>query len=124
MAGVILSAGSVVIGLSVRQGLRALASARQQQVAAALLDEVFSKVDLIGPEAMLATGRTSGSFRPPNDGCAWSVQVDPLATPNLYQVTVGVYWPRADGSTGSVEAQTLMHDSPGTRPEGLEWDDL
>jgi type II secretory pathway pseudopilin PulG len=123
-AGVILSAGSVVIGLSVRQGLRALASARQQQTAAVLLDEVFSKVDLVGPEAMLAGGQAWGSFRPPNDGCTWSVGIEPLSTPNLYQVTVRVDWPRVDGSRGAVEAQTLMHDWPGSRPEGLEWDDL
>ena len=124
VAGVILAAGAVVIGLSVRQGLRATELAGQYQAAAELLDQVMSKVDLIGPDAMLASGPAAGAFDAPNERFNWEVQVEVTDTTDLYQVTARIDWSRVDGSQAQVEAQTLMYDKPGSRPAGLEWDGL
>jgi len=123
-AGIILAGGSTIIALSVRQGLRAIGAARHYEVAAELLDQTLSRVDLIGPDAMLSAGPASGQFGPPYEQYAWTVQIEPLSTSHLYEVTARIDWSRASGGRGSVEAQTLMHDAPGSRVEGLEWTDL
>lgn len=124
MAGVILALAAGALGLAVRQNLRALDAARDDQRAAELIDEVLTKIDTIGPAYLAEEGPFEGAFPPPDERFTWQARYALYDTADLYDVVVQVRWRRANGSTGVVEIETLLNDPPGGRPAGLEWGDL
>jgi len=122
-AGMILAVAGATLSLSVRLGLQSLQRAADLQLAASLADRVLTKVDLLGPAAMLAEGPASGAFEPPDEGFAWTIAIDPPNADDLYRVTVTVTWD-VRGTTRTVDVQTLLYDPPGSHAANLVWESL
>lgn len=123
-AGLILALSAAALALSARQNLKALENARDYQQAAELLDEVLTKIDLIGPARLELEGPAEGIFPPPAERFRWQASIALYDQGSLYDVVVRVSWLRPDGSQGQAEIETLLHDPPGSRSGQLEWDDL
>ena len=123
-AGVILAISAVALGAIAGASVRSLGRAREYQTAAALLDEVLTRVDLVGPARLSTEGTTEGVFAPPRERYSWSVTISPELEGYLYDVSVRVQWPTAGGRVRSAEAQTLLNDPPGARDATAMWDDL
>ena len=123
-AGIILALSAAVLGLSVRQGMRSLAMARDYQQAAELLDETLTKIDLIGPARVLAYGPADGAFAPPNQRFRWSAAIDTSLNQSLYDVAVRISWRTPAGESHSLVAQTFLYDPPDETLSQLAWEDL
>ncbi|NLF30526.1 MAG: type II secretion system protein [Planctomycetes bacterium] len=122
-AGMILAAAGAMLSLSVRLGLQSLQRAGDLQRAAALADRVLTKVDLIGPVALLENGPMVGAFQPPDERFAWAVAIEPPTADDLCRVKVTITW-LVRGTTRAVDVETLLHDPPGSHPANLVWESL
>lgn len=122
-AGVLLALAAGVLSMIVSRSYAALVEARDYRRAAALLDELATKVDLIGPARLMDEGPSQGRFDPPLDRFAWEAQVAPEYAGSLYRVTLRVSWPTGNGERRA-ELETLLNDPPQSRNPLLEWDDL
>jgi Tfp pilus assembly protein PilV len=123
-AGTILTVWGGVLAVSVRQSMRSLDAAEHVDTAAELIDQVLAKIDIVGPAAVHSAGPTNGKFRPPHDGFAWQAEIVPLTDGALYDVTVTVTWRDVFGRDRQADAETLLNDPPGSRPDGLDWESL
>ena len=121
VAGIILALSALVLATTISQGTHSLTLARDYQRAAELLDETLTKIDIIGPARLFYEGPAGDFFDPPHDRFAWQAQIEPRTEGNLYEVTVRILWITPTGATRSVEAQTLLNDSPKSRSTGLDW---
>ena len=124
VAGVILALSAVALGATVSHCMRSLTLARDYQRAAELLDETFTKIDIIGPAQLYYEGPTEGICREPHERFTWQATIDPRTEGSLYEVTVRISWPNPAGGSRHVEAQTLLNDPAGSRPDELLWEDL
>ena len=121
-AGIILAMAGAVLGGSLSQTYESLNVARDNQRAAELLDEVLTRIDMIGPERLGREGPTEGRFQG-DDRFSWRAQISPRLQGHLYEVTAVVSWATPRGQR-SVQAQTLLNDPPGSRDASLDWDSL
>ena len=62
IAGIILALAIAVMGTTVSHSYGTLADARDERRAAALMEELLTKIDLIGPARMASEGPHGGSF--------------------------------------------------------------
>ena len=122
-AGMILAVVAAVIGSAVTHSMASLTESKDQQLAAGLLDQIMTKIDLIGPERVSVEGPFSGSFDGDNSRFTWEATVESMYEGHLYDVTVTVSWPTM-GGTRSVEAHTYLNDEPESRNAELMWDSL
>lgn len=123
-AGMILALAATVLSLAVRQGLQALRTSRDLQQAAELCDRVLTKIDVLGPAMILDEGPTMGEFDPPRERFTWEADIIPMATGDLYDVTVTIRWGENTGENRSVQMQTLLRDSADVEYSLLQWEDL
>jgi type II secretory pathway pseudopilin PulG len=123
VAGIILALAVAVIGTSLSQAYGSLADARDERRAAALLDELLTKIDMLGPARIAAEGPRSGNFQTPDDRFSWSAEIRNRPQGHLYDVTVTISWPVANHNR-SVQVQTYLNDQPKSRNALLKWDDL
>jgi len=123
-AGTILTVWGAVLAVSVRQSMRSLETADRTDTAAELLDEVLSKIDIIGPAAIDADGPKAGRFGPPYEAYAWQTEIVPLSDGDLYDITVTVSWLDQAGRTRRVAIETILNDPPDSRLAGIDWDSL
>lgn len=119
-AGMILSVSTAMIGLGVSQSVASLQRARNYQKAAELLDEVLTKIDIMGPERILRQGPTEGSF---DDQFRWKATINSRLEGDLYDVTVRIIW-AVPGGERSVEARTMINDLVMSRSMAFRWDEL
>ena len=121
----ILAIGAVTIGQLVIQQNASLKTSRQYQVAAGLLDEVMSKVDLIGPTTLSEQGVSEGDFSDREmENYNWSCDITQREEESyLFEVVVRVSWD-ARGGKQLVTAKTLLYDPPGDRDSELSWEEL
>ena len=98
---------------------------RDTQHAAQILDDLLTKIDIIGPLRLDYEGPTNGVIE---DRFFWELQITPRLETDLYEIAVSVRWPTSKNSkTGEfrqAEAYTLLNDPPQSRNPVLEWDDL
>ncbi len=125
VAGVVLALSAGATGLTISNGMRSLALARDYQRAAELLDRTFTKIDMIGPARILYEGPSEGLFdEDRHEKFAWQATIDSRLEGNLYEVTVRILWQTPSGKPRFIEAQTLLNDPPGSRSSELYWDEL
>ncbi|WP_432800075.1 type IV pilus modification PilV family protein [Poriferisphaera sp. WC338] len=124
-AAMILAISAVVIGRMVIQHMSSLEMARQYQVAASLLDETFTKIDVIGPSRVMDEGITEGDFESHGmSKTTWNADVLQREEASyLYEVIVTIAW-EVNGGKRSVSGKTLLYDPPGARSMTLAWEDL
>ena len=124
-AGIILAVSAVVIGSGVSQAVRSQSITRDTQRAAELLDQILTKIDLIGPSRLLYEGPTEGQI---NERFSWQATIEPRLEADLYEVSVKLRWqvPGYSGQSGArvAEAHTMLNDPPRSRNAFLEWDEL
>ena len=122
-AGMILAIAAAAIGGTVSRSLQSLEDARDYQRAAQLLDQVLTKIDLIGPARIETEGPAEGQFDAPNERFSWQAAIESLTQGHLYKVTVRVSWP-SRGGTCTAAAGTYLNDPPKSRDSSLEWSKL
>jgi type II secretory pathway pseudopilin PulG len=123
VAGMILALGVAVIGTSVSRAYGSLSDARDERRAAMLLDELLTKIDLIGPARIASEGPRQGQFDDADERFSWSIDIQSRPQGHLYEVTVTLSWP-SDGRHKSVRIQTYLNDPPSLRDPLLRWRDL
>lgn len=119
-AGVVLAIGATMLSVGASTAIRSLQTARDNQRAAEILDEVLTRVDLIGPATLSLEGPTEGIIA---EAYHWSADINPRLEGNLYDVTVTIQWQTATG-VRQVEGYTLLNDASGSRSAALRWEDL
>jgi Tfp pilus assembly protein PilV len=127
LAGVILALSAGVLGTSLRQSYQSVQIAAQSRQAGQVLDEILTRIDLIGPDRVSREGPTEGSVAGPAGPLNWQASIQPRLEGHLFEVTVRVSWSgQSEPGQGrrSVQAQTLLNDPPNSRDAMLNWDDL
>ncbi len=122
IAGVILAAFAAVIAANTGQSANAVQRSHDMRLAAQWLDEVLTRVDLIGPNRLAVEGPLQG---PLDDRFAYVLEItldDSLV--DLYQVTATVVYPTPNGTNRSVSARTRLYDPFASRPNTVNWEDL
>lgn len=119
LAGVVLAIFGAAMATSIMQAMAANEKASRQREAAMYLDEVFTRIDAIGPAAILTQGPVEGAF----GDFTWTADIVQNDLSDLYVVNVTVSWPTARGSQ-SVEGYTLINDPIGSRPLVMYWEDF
>ena len=119
-AGVILAAFAAVLSMSVSHTMASLTRAEEDVLAAQYLDEVLTRIDLLGPERMLREGPMGGVL---DERFSWAAEIRPRLTGSLYEIGVRIEW-STQGGTRSVEGHTLLNDPWGSRDPRLQWEDL
>ena len=123
-AGMILSVSTALIGLGVSQSMASLQRARDYQYVAELLDEVLTKIDIIGPERISREGPTDGHFEGRfDDRFRWEATIETRLEGDLYDVKVRIVWV-VPGGEQVVEARTMINDPLFSRSTMLDWDEL
>lgn len=124
VAGVILAVVGVAVSLGLSQSTHSLRTSREYRRAAQVLDGLMTKIDLIGPARMLEAGMaTEGRCAAPNDDCRWAVEIESLAEPDLYELTLRLTWPTPGGER-SAKLATRLYDPAESRNGYLRWEDL
>jgi hypothetical protein len=123
-AGLILAVSAVAIATGVAQSVRSLQSGDDYRIAGERLDELLTKVDLVGPSRLEIEGPTEGRFAPPYERFGWALRIASADGGDLYEVTAVVQWRTPRGALRTERAQTLLHDPPGSRQGGTKWEDL
>lgn len=88
-AGIILALSAAAIGSRVSQAVRSVSQARELRAATAVLDELMTKVDLIGPLRLDYEGPTEGVI---DQRFAWEIKIEQQLEGDLYAVSLKVYW--------------------------------
>ncbi|MEM9752589.1 MAG: hypothetical protein AAF916_04310 [Planctomycetota bacterium] len=117
LAGIILAAFAAVLARGIAQSATAVQRADDQRKAAQWLDEVMTRIDLIGPAELSYAGPMNG---PLDERFRWEADITQEATSDLYIVDVTVRWTTPRGPQ-AVKAHTLLMDPPGWRNTGLSW---
>jgi len=117
-AGVVLALGATMISTGVSHALASATAARDKRHAAMLLDEVLTRIDVIGPQRLSTQGPTEGRIA---DRFHWRAEIDKVDLGGLYEVEAVVEWDTPRGPR-SVSAQTRIHDPAGTRRLNLQWE--
>jgi|SRR4051794_34161969 Tfp pilus assembly protein PilV len=124
VAGIILAMAIGVMGTALARSYAALSDARDDRRAAALLEELLTKVDMIGPARMSSEGPHNGTFDAPDDRFSWKLDIETRPQGHLYQVTVTLSWNAGGGKERSRQIQTYLDDPPKSRDPALKWRDL
>lgn len=123
LAGLVLALVGMAIGMAVVRDIESLSVAKDYQQAAALLDELLTRVDLLGPYRAQREAPQTGGFPSPNERFNWQLQFTPRSGGHLYEVTATVSWPSGLGQRHA-SASTLLNDPPQSRSAMLRWEDL
>ncbi len=122
VAGIILAIFAAAIAGAVARSSQAAARADDRRLAAGWLDEVFTRIDVIGPATLATEGPVDGEL---DERFSWSAaftQVD--APPDLYDVAVTIRYTTPSGSTAAVRGYTRLYDPPGLRAATVTWEGL
>ena len=122
-AGMLMAIFGAAIAVAVGQATAVARQAEDQRLAAQWLDEVLTRIDIIGPARMSLEGPFSGRL---DDRSSWTATFEPDAVHfDLYAVNVAVtYRSGPGGDTRTVRGYTLIQDPPGARTTPVFWDDL
>ena len=130
VAGLILAMFAAAIAGAVTRSSVAATRATDRRQAAMWLDEVFTRVDVIGPARLADEGPVQG---PLDERYEWSAEiVENAALPYLYDVAVTVRQVAAGGeaggasggTSGGVRGYTRLYDPPGARTAAVGWEGL
>ncbi len=119
LAGVILAGFGAVLSAAIAQALGVKQRAEDDRLAAQWLDEVMTRIDIVGPVELSYAGPTSGVL---DERFTWEAVITNEVLTDLYQVDVTLRWVTPTGQR-SVSAHTLLMDPPGWRTP-VRWGDL
>ncbi len=123
VAGMILAFAAAAVGIALSHGYVSLADGRDERRAALLLDDLLTKIDLIGPNRIASEGPRRGSFDGQDQRFSWSLEIRSRPVGHLYEVDLTLSW--SDGGRGkSARLQTYLNDPPNSRDSTLKWDAL
>ncbi len=121
VAGMVLAIFGSLIAMTVGQSVSASEAMLDRQQAALWLDEVMTRIDMIGPGRLSAEGPVQGEL---DDRFSWSVEIEEEGlSAYLYRVTPTIRWKTSRGEK-SVAGYTMLYDPPGSRGGFLQWDEL
>jgi Tfp pilus assembly protein PilV len=120
LAGMMLAAFAAVLARGIAQAATAVERADDQRLAAQWLDDVLTRIDVIGPAELAYAGPFFGTL---DERFTWSATYSPQGATDLYEVDVTVRW-RTPRGWREVKGHTLLMDPPGWRSTGLTWFDL
>jgi prepilin-type N-terminal cleavage/methylation domain-containing protein len=123
IAGVILGLAVAVMGTAVSRGYAALAEARDERHAAILLDDLLTKVDMLGPARVASEGPREGKFDGADERFSWSVDIENRPQGHLYDVTATLTW-KSGAREKSVSIHTYLNDPVSSRDSTVKWKDL
>lgn len=123
LAGVLLAAFGGVLASAVGQAADARARAIHDRSAAQALDEVLTRVDLLGPRRLEREGPTSGEIAVGSDGWSWELAITQRPASDLFEVAATVR-PATQRGGPARTAHTLIFDVEGWRTADYQWSDL
>jgi type II secretory pathway pseudopilin PulG len=123
VAGIILALAIAVMSTAISHAYSALGESRDERRAAALLDDLLTKIDLIGPARIANEGPHNGNFDGGDERFSWTADIQNRPQGHLFQVTVTVSWTEA-GKSKSATIDTYLNDPPKSRDSTLKWRDL
>lgn len=118
LAGMILAVFGTALAAGIGLASTQLQRDRDTVRAANALDEVLTRVALVGPATLALDGPTQGQL---NETFEWSVVIDQQPLSDLFDITATVMWTRRDRPR-SVSASTRLYDPPSS--SGLPWEAL
>lgn len=120
LAGVILALfGSALAGM-IAQTTTAVRRSNDDRLAAQYLDEVLTRIDIIGPARLQYQGPLAGTL---GGRFNWSADITPQTDTGLYAVDITLAWTTPAGSR-SVQGHTLLMDPAGWRSDTTTWASL
>ena len=123
LAGVLLAVFGGVLASAVGQSAQARARAEADRAAAQALEEVLTRVDLIGPRTLEREGPTSGELPVEEEVWSWELTLTQRPSSDLFEVAATVR-PGGDQTGPARTAHTLLMDPVGWRSVGYRWEDL
>ena len=111
------------MGTALSTSYGALGEARDERRAAILIEDLLTKIDLIGPSRIADEGPRDGQFDGEDSRFSWTVDIANRPEGHLYQVTVKLSW-SSRGGTKSAQIQTYLDDPPNSHDVTLKWGDL
>jgi len=123
VAGMILAISAAVMGTALSHAYASLSEARDERRAAILLDDLLTKIDMVGPARIADQGPRQGNFDGSDARFSWSVDIKSRPQGHLYDITATLSW--ASGKQNkSVQAHTYLNDAPNSRDATIRWRDL
>ncbi len=122
IAGVVLAGFAAAIATTLARSTAAALRSEDQRLAAQWLDEVLTRVDLLGPARIATEGPRQGELDERFSFALDLVQDDLNA--DLYIVTATITCPTASGGTQTVTGHTQLFDPAGSRTSLVYWEDL
>jgi Tfp pilus assembly protein PilV len=123
VAGIILAMAGTVVGTALVHAYGALGEARDERRAAILLDDLLTKIDMIGPARIASEGPHQGKCDGTDERFAWSIDIQNRPQGHLYEVAVTLSWTYA-GRDKTACIRTYLNDPPKSRDGTLKWRDL
>ena len=98
---------------------------RDYQVVAVIVDEVFTKIDVIGPSRVMLEGPNEGqSNNPAYERFSWDLDIEENEDhEDLYEIDLTVQW-QVNGGMREYKAHTALYDPAGSRTSSLNWEDI
>ena len=125
LAGVLLAVFGAVLAASVGQAADARGRAAADRAAAAALEDVLTRVDLLGPRRLEREGPTSGEIAVGGEPWSWELSIEQRPASDLFEVAATVRPTREDGGAAPGRtAHTLLMDPEGWRTAAYRWEDL
>lgn len=120
LAGVILALFAATIATTVGQAGAAARRGADLRLAAGWLNEVMTRIDLIGPARLSQEGPLQGEL---DSRFGWSAAIDQVLIGDLYNVKVTINW-STNGRQTSVVGYTQFQDPPNATRTTVSWHDL
>ncbi len=120
LAGVILAIFAVTIATSVGQAGNAARRGEDLRQAADRLNEVFTRIDMIGPSQLMYEGPTQGEL---DSKFAWVSVIEEDVLTDLYNIKVTISW-STNGKVSSIVGYTQIYDPPEANHTTANWYDL
>ncbi len=120
LAGVLLAIFAAAVTTSIGQASAAARKGQDTTLAAQWLDQVLTRIDMIGPARLLREGPLAGEL---DERFSWSARIDTELIGDLYDVQVTIRWTTGDKQS-SVVGYTQFQDPPRARHVEVNWNDL
>jgi len=120
LAGLVLAVFGAALASAIIQASAVRQRAADDRLAAQWLDEVMTRIDMIGPARMALEGPVGGQL---DDRFSWEATFEQELLSDLYEVHVTLIW-TTPGGQRSAQADTMLMDPVGWRGETLQWSDL
>ena len=120
LAGMILALFATTIATTVAQAGAAARHGENLRLAADRMNEVFTRIDMIGPSRLIYEGPTRGEL---DARFAWQADIEEGVLTDLYDIKVTIRW-SADGKARSIVGYTQLYDPSDAARTPANWYDF